>query len=266
MIIDTHSHCYWENLEPRIEDIVGNMKKMNVSHAVQIGCDAMTSKQAIDLARRFPWVFYATVWHHPETAQNVDILDIDSQILTFEDLVRENRECIVAIGETGLDHHYLIPWQEDNQKKNQQIWWLAQWKLAQKYNLPLVIHTRDARDETLDFMVKNQITRAVIHCYSEDPDFARALLDFSSEIYFAFGWILTYKKSEPVQETAKMLPLNRILLETDAPFLSPQVVRWTVNEPANTKYILDRLCELRSESREEIESVVYENSRRFYSI
>jgi TatD DNase family protein len=89
-------------------------------------------------------------------------------------------------------------------------------------------------------------------------------LAFSSEIYFAFGGILTYKKSDSVQETAKMLPLNRILLETDSPFLSPQVVRGTVNEPANTKFVLDKLCELRSESREEIERIVYGNSLRFY--
>lgn len=149
---------------------------------------------------------------------------------------------------------------------NQQAWWLAQWELAKKYNLPLVIHTRDARMDTVDFMIQNNINRAVIHCYSENPEFAQKLMNFSSEIYFAFGWILTYKKSEDVQETAKMLPLNRILLETDSPFLSPQVVRGTVNEPSHTRYIFERLCEIRDESKEEIEEVIYQNSLRFYSI
>ena len=127
-------------------------------------------------------------------------------------------------------------------------------------------HARDARDATADFMIAHGINRAVIHCYSEDPAFAQRLLDFSPEIYFAFGGILTYKKSEQVQETAQMLPLSRILLETDAPFLSPQAVRGTVNEPANTRYILEKLIELRTESAEEIERVVYENSLRFYGI
>ena len=115
-------------------------------------------------------------------------------------------------------------------------------------------------------MIENGINRAVIHCYSEDPEFAQRLMEFSDEIYFAFGGILTYKKSEQVQATAQMLPLNRILLETDAPFLSPQAVRGTVNEPSNTRYVLEKLIELRTESAEEIERVVYENSLRFYSI
>ncbi len=149
---------------------------------------------------------------------------------------------------------------------NQEKWWLLQWELAQKYNLPLVIHTRDARDATLEFMIRHNINRAVIHCYSEDPIFAQSLLNFSDEIYFAFGGILTYKKSELVQETAKILPLNRILLETDSPFLSPQAVRGTVNEPAHTRYIFDRLCEIRTESPKEIEDTIYQNSLRFYGI
>lgn len=118
----------------------------------------------------------------------------------FEKLILENRDVIVAIGETGFDHHYLdgteagaIPFNPQNptekaslQRENQKKWWLAQWELAKKYDLPLVIHTRDARDETLAFMLEHDISRAVIHCYSEDPEFARTLMDFSDEIYFAF--------------------------------------------------------------------------------
>jgi TatD DNase family protein len=262
MIIDTHTHCYWDTLESRIEDIVVNMQNNNVAMAVQIGCDIETSVKAIELSKKFPGIFYATVGHHPETAQ-----DVPSYIISdFEKLIVENREYIVAIGETWFDYHYLTSWNENIQKNNQEQWWLLQWGLAQKYKLPLVIHTRDARDATLEFMIHHNINRAVIHCYSEDPEFAQKLIEFSSEIYFAFGWILTYKKSELVQETAKMLPLNRILLETDAPFLAPQVVRGTINEPANTLYVLDRLCELRPEGREEIENTLYENSLRFYGI
>lgn len=264
MIIDTHAHCYWDNLEAKIDLIVENMQQAQVSHAIQIWCDIETSLKAIDLARRFPGIFYATVGYHPETAQDMkfNILEVEK----FEKLILDHRDVIVALWETGLDYHYLIPGNEWVQKKNQEEWWLMQWELAQKYDLPLVIHTRDARDATLDFIVEHDIYRAVIHCYSEDPGFAQKLMDFSSEIYFAFGWILTYKKSELVQQTAKMLPLDRILLETDAPFLSPQVVRGTVNEPAHTRYIFDRLCEIRDENPREIEDVIYKNSLRFYGI
>ena len=216
MIFDTHSHCYWDSLAPRIEDIVVNMNQKGVTKAVQIGCDIETSEQAIALARRFPGIFYATVGHHPETAQDVD-RDSRFMIQDFEKLVSENRDIVVAIGETGFDHHYLDGVTIENQKtqssvplgagqllsrgalkqiENQQWWWLAQWELAKRYNLPLVIHTRDARDATAEFMIEHGIDRAVIHCYSEDPGFAERLMDFSPEIYFAFGGILTYKKSE----------------------------------------------------------------------
>ena len=262
MIFDTHAHCYWEGLGSRIGEVVENMHAHGVTKAVQIGCDIESSRQALSLAKAFPGVFYATIGHHPETAQHFS----DIAISEFDTLVRENREYIVAIGETGFDYHYLTPGEEPEQKKNQESWWLAQWELAKKYHLPLVIHTRDARDDTLEFMKKHNINRAVIHCYSEDPQFAQSLMEFSSDIYFAFGGILTYRKSEAVQATVGMLPLNRILLETDSPFLAPQVVRGTVNEPANTRYVLDRLSEIRTESREEIESVIYANSLRFYSL
>jgi len=105
-----------------------------------------------------------------------------------------------------------------------------------------------------------------MHCYSEDPDMARDLLQFSDEIYFSFSGILTYKNAQKIQETAKILPLDRILVETDAPFLAPQPVRGQICEPAFVRYTLEKLIELRSESPEEIEEQVYANSKRFFGI
>lgn len=153
-----------------------------------------------------------------------------------------------------------------NQIENQKFWWLAQWKLAQKYNLPLIIHTRDARDETLRMIKKYNFHSLVMHCYAEDPIMSKELLSFSEDIYFSFSGIVTYKNVLSIQETAKSVPLNRILIETDSPFLSPQVVRGTKNEPANTRYILEKICELRNESEVQIEEQIYENSLQFYNI
>jgi len=184
----------------------------------------------------------------------------------LEELIIKNRDVIVGIGETGLDYHYLTEGKEEIQKANQRAWWIFQWELAQKYDLPLVIHTRDARDDTLTFIQENDIHRCVMHCFSEDWDFADELLRFSEDIYFSFSGILTYKNASKIQEAASKIPLNRILLETDAPFLAPQEVRGTVNEPANTLFTFEKLCTLRTESREEIENTVYLNSRRFYHI
>lgn len=282
MIFDTHSHCYWETLEPRIEEIIANMQNNGVTHAIQIGCDIESSEKAIHLARKFPGIFYATVWMHPETAQNEWRVKSEKWKVSeqLERLLIENREYIVAVGETGFDYHYLdgSEWGKKTvdldhlsekaikQIENQQYWWLAQWELAKKYDLPLVIHTRDARDDTLKFMIKNGINRAVMHCFSEDWEFAQTLLDFSSEIYFSFSWILTYKSAIKIQEAAQRIPLNRILVETDSPFLAPVPLRGSINEPAHISYTLEKLIELRTESKEEITQKVYENSKRFYSI
>lgn len=281
MIFDTHAHCYWDTLEPRIEDIVLSMQSAWVMKAVQIGCDIESSLKAIALAQRFPDVFYATVWYHPETAQDIPFIVERKTLHECEDsetcwpcdafiemkkIIEENREYIVGIGETGFDFHYLSddPEKAALQKVFQEVWFGEQWGLAQKYDLPLIIHTRDARDTTLKYIKEQGITRCVMHCFSEDLDFAQELLDFSDEIYFSFSGILTYKNAPKIQETAAKIPLNRILIETDAPFLAPQPVRGSVNEPKNTRYVLEKLCELRSEASKEIEQVVYENSLRFY--
>lgn len=254
------------------------MKKNGVLKAVQIGCDTESSEKAISLAKKYPWIFFATVGLHPETAQ--DLVFSDEYMQNLEDLIIENRDVIVWIGETGFDFHYLdgsdggrnsvdlenLTEKAKKQIENQKTWWIAQWKLAKKYNLPLIIHTRDARKETLIFMKEQGINRCVMHCFSEDWDFARELLDFSDDIYFSFSGIVTYKKSENIQLAAKTIPIERILVETDAPFLAPQIVRGTVNEPANTKYVLEKIAELRWVSTKDIEDVIYANSLRFYVI
>lgn len=314
MIIDTHSHCYWDSLVDDIEGILAAMQEKNVVLAVQIGCDIVTSQKAISLAKKYPENFRATVGFHPCDAMNdgnwrdfftfsekipdedfenfllkiyVENADFWDKIFSnnpvlseFEKMISENCDLVVAIGECGLDFHYLDGTDDGKtpmyfsqisekaiwQIQNQKFYWLAQWKLAQKYHFPLVIHTRDARDATLDFMKKFDINRLVMHCYSENPAMARELLDFSDEIYFSFSGIVTYKKSLEIQETAKIVPLDRILVETDAPFLAPQPVRGTTNHPANTCYNLEKIFELRSENNEQIEAQIFENSKKFYAL
>lgn len=277
MIFDTHSHCYWETLLPQIDLVLDRMKSANIRKAVQIWCDLKTSNQAIDLAKKYPEHFYASVWLHPETAQHV--LDF-SLIEDLENILIQNRKFIVAVGETWLDFHYLdgtewwknpINWDTISEKALQEIeaqknWWRIQHELAFRYDLPLIIHSRDAREATLEFMKEEWIGRAVMHCFSEDWQFARDLIDFSNEIYFSFSGIVTYKNATKIQEAAKKIPLERILVETDAPFLAPQPVRGEVCEPAFTRYTLEKIAELRGISTEEIEDKIYENSLRFYQL
>lgn len=173
---------------------------------------------------------------------------------------------MVAIGETGLDQYHLSedPTLRSEELALQYYWFERLAKMAVDFSLPLVIHSRNARTETIEAIKRYHIKHAVIHCFSEDIAFARELMEYSDSIYFSFSGILTYPKSFEIQEAAKNIPLNRILVETDAPFLAPQAVRGSVNEPAYTKHTLDFLIKIRDESPEEIERQVFENSLKFY--
>jgi TatD DNase family protein len=241
------------------------MMSHNITHAIQIGCDRETTQKALKLAQDYPEYFRATVGFHPENAQNYTLDSAKKELDTLEILIRDNREMIVAIGECGLDYHYLTE-NREHEIMIQRFAWKYQAEIGKKYNLPLVIHSRDAREDTLLFMQENEIWFAIMHCYAEDYPFACELMKLSPDIYFSFSWVVTYKSAPLIQEAAAKIPLDRILIETDAPFLSPQPVRGTVNEPANTRYVLEKICELRTEPREVIEKIIYENSKRVYGI
>ncbi len=224
MLFDTHTHSYFPELADRQDEIVANMQANNIRYATQIGCDIETSRQAIELARKYE-PYYATIGYHPTEGQSLSTEEIPGKVRELEQLLVMNREYIVAIGEIGFDYYHLEAGKEAEQKETQRVLFFAMTELARKYNLPVVIHTREARTDTLRYLKEFGVKKAIIHCFSEDYGFARELMEYSDEIYFSFSGIVTYSKATSVQETAKLLPLNKILIETDAPFLSPQAVR-----------------------------------------
>ncbi len=280
-IFDTHSHCYFPELASREDEIVARMTELGVTHSVQIGCDPESSLAAISLARRHEH-WYATVGFHPVDAQEPQYKKIRTQDGTLQDTLRNmnnseiestlrniietNRDIVVAVGETGLDQHYLDPVKKDAELESQYSWLSRCAEMGRDYDLPLVIHSRDARVETIEAIKKYDIKKCIIHCFSEDIGFARELMAYSDEIYFSFSGILTYKSAREIQDAAREIPLDRILVETDAPFLSPTPRRGEVNEPGYTRYVMDYLKTLRKESPEEVERVVFENSLRVYGI
>ncbi len=265
MIIDTHSHCYWDTIEPRIDEVIQKMKEFWVTCAVQIGCDIPTTEKAISLARRYPSVFRATIWYHPEHAQHFSLETVEDEMDTLEKMISENLDVVVAIGECGLDYHYLSD-RKDEEIAIQRYSFARQAEWWKKYDLPLVIHSRDAKEDTLSFIKEHEIRFAIMHCFSEDYDFAAELMKHSEKIFFSFSGIVTYKSAPLIQDAAARLPLDRILSETDAPFLSPVPVRGTVNEPANTRFVVGKICELRTESDEEIKKTLFDNAKRVFGI
>lgn len=268
MIFDTHCHGYWHGLAHRKDEVRKNMQSEGVMRSVQIGTGIEKSRAAVSLAREWGPDTWCAAGLHPTGCQDMNPSTAPELMADLEKLIRENRDKMVAVGETGLDYFHVTRGKEKFQIERQRAFFIAQAELALRLDLPLVIHTRDAANDTIAILKQCGVRRAVIHCFSENLDFAQNLMEWSGDICFSFSGILTYKRSVPVQEAARVLPLNRILVETDAPFLVPQVLRdqFTVNEPAFTRHVMDFLKALRTEPADVVEQTVWENSNRFFGI
>jgi TatD DNase family protein len=268
MIFDTHCHGYWRGLAHRQDEVRRNMQSAGVVRSVHIGTDLARSRDSLALAREWGAGTWCTAGVHPTGCQDQPEDSAPGYMEQLEKLAQINRDKVVGIGETGLDYFHTTRDNKEAQKKVQQAFFRAHAALALQLDLPLIIHTRDAATDTIALIKESGITRAVIHCFSENEAFARELMAWSGEIYFSFSGILTYKRSVAVQDAARSLPLNRILVETDAPFLVPQAVReaFSINEPAFTMHVMDSLKTLRGEPEDVVEQTVWQNSNRFYKI
>lgn len=268
MIFDTHCHGYWRGLAHRQEELRENMRRAEVARSVHIGTDLETSRAAMTLARAWGAGTWCTAGFHPTGCQRLPPEGARECAERLEDFVRENRDIVVGIGETGLDYFHLARGNREEQKRAQRAYFAAQASLALRLDLPLIVHTRDAAADTIALIRESGVRRAVIHCFSESPEFARELLSRSPEIRFSFSGILTYATAAGVQAAARSLPLDRILVETDAPFLVPQAVRgaFKTNEPAFVRHVMDFLKTLRPEPAGEVEEAVWENSNGFFGL
>jgi len=268
VIFDTHCHAYWKGLENREDEVRANMSAAGVCGVIQIGADIESSRIALDVAVRWGSDTWCTVGIHPTDCQDLPADSCEAAVNELEQLHESRKDKVVGIGETGLDYYHLTSGKESSQRETQSAFFAAHARLAQSLNLPLVIHTRNAAADTVRLIRENGVRRAVIHCFSEDSRFAEELMDWSEEIYFSFSGILTYKNARPIHEAASCLPLNRILIETDSPFIVPAGARGKdgVNEPAFTRYVLDSLKKLRAEPPEIVEQTVWENSRVFFRL
>jgi TatD DNase family protein len=268
MIFDTHCHAYWKGLQGRLSEMRSRMEAENVVRSVQVGTDRETNERALSLARSWGNNTWCTAAMHPSSCQDMNQDSVREWTDRLKGFIRRNRDKIVAVGETGLDYFHTMKRKRAVQKQTQQAFFIAHAELAEEMDLPLVIHTRDAASDTINLIKECGIRRAVIHCFSESADFARELLSWSDGIYFSFSGILTYPKARPVRDAAKILPLERILVETDAPFLVPEAAKdqFNLNEPACSRYVLDCLKELRAESVDVVERTVWDNSNRFFGI
>lgn len=254
MYFDTHVHLNSEQYENNMEEVIENALNNNVKKMLVVGYDLKTSKKAVDLANEYDFI-YASVGIHPSEIKSMNYGDLEC----IEKLVSCNK--VVAIGEIGLDYH----WDKDN-KEEQKYYFLQQIKLANKYNLPIIIHSRDAAGDTYEILEKNKnlYKKGIMHCYSYSLELAKKYIDLNFMI--SFGGPLTFLNSKQSKEVVKEIDLKYILTETDSPYLTPHPYRGKINEPKYISLVAKEIAVLKNKSEEETARILYENACDFFGI
>lgn len=267
MLIDTHCHINMivkKNFDVTLhateltaaQTVIDAATDAGVTRIINVGTSLIESMNCVELARRYQSV-YAAIGIHPNDCTS----SWREELRTLAPLLDDERNKIVAIGECGLDMHY-----PDYDLQRQQDAFKAQIELALEHDRALIVHTRDARDETLRVLEEfvGEVTRGVIHCFSEDMSFAQQVIDWGYVI--GIGGTLTYPKNNELRTIATTIPLASIILETDAPFLPPQTMRGQQNEPKNIKVIAQYLAELRGTTLQEVAATTTETANRLFGL
>ena len=253
MLFDTHAHMDDRAFDADRDRLLSSLPGQGVGLLMNPGCSLASSREASELSRKYPFV-YAAVGSHPDAADEVN----DAVLDEYRRLVRENPK-IKAIGEIGLDYHY-----EDIPREIQQRSFRAQMALAQELNLPVIVHEREAHQDGMDIVSEFPAVTGVFHCYSGSAEMAKWLI--ARGWYIGFTGVLTFKNARKALETAASIPLERIVLETDCPYMSPEPFRGRRNDPGRLYRMAEALADLRGLSREEIEAITLENGKRLYRL
>ena len=253
MLFDTHAHmddrAFDEDRAALLEALPGS----GIGLLVNPGCSLASSEAACVLAREYGYI-YAAVGSHPDAADEVDEAALDR----YRQLVRENSK-VVAIGEIGLDYHY-----EDIPRDIQKRAFRAQMELAGELKLPVIVHEREAHEDGMKIVEEFPEVTGVFHCYSGSAEMAKWLI--GRGWYIGFTGVLTFKNARRAVETAAAIPLERIVLETDCPYMSPEPFRGKRNDPGRLYRMAERLAEIRGLSLEEIHRITFKNGKRLYRI
>ncbi len=253
MLFDTHAHLNDRAFDCDREALLQNLPEQGMAFLMNAGCDLPSSRACAAMAREYAYV-YAAVGSHPDAADQVD----DAVLDAYRILCKQNKK-IRAIGEIGLDYHY-----EDVPRDIQKRAFLAQLELARELDLPVIVHEREAHQDGLEIIRQFPNVTGVFHCFSGSAEMARELTDRGW--YIGFTGVLTFKNARRAIEAALAVPRDRIVIETDCPYMSPEPFRGKRNDPSRVRYVADKLAELWGVSVEEARAVTLENGKRLYRI
>lgn len=251
-LVDTHAHLDFPEFDQDRDAVIEQAKIKGIDLIVNIGSSLEGSKRSVELAKKYPCI-YAAVGLHPHEADQAD----ENAIKEIKELAKKDK--VVAIGETGLDYFKNFS-AGDNQRKL----FYSLIDLAKEFNLPLVIHSRQAQDDTLSILREKMPLKAVVHCFSGDESFLAQCLELG--IYISFTCNITYKKAAGLRELMKVVPLDRLMLETDAPYLSPEGFRGKRNDPSFVRLLAEEIAKIRGMDVSEIARSTTENARRFFGL
>lgn len=249
-LVDTHCHIYGESYKDDINEVLQRAQE-NLEFIVNIGYDLWSSETAVEMANKYDFV-YATVGVHPT--------DISGYTDEVEEKLLElcKNPKVVAIGEIGLDYH----WMKDS-KEVQENYFRKQMNLAQKTNKPVVIHTREAMEDTVNILQEYKDVRGILHCYPGSYETAKQLMD---RYYFGIAGVVTFKNNVKTKEFIEKMPLERLIIETDSPYLTPVPHRGKRNEPSYVEFVANEIAKIKGISLEEVIKITTENAKKIYGI
>lgn len=252
MLFDTHAHMDDSSFDADREALLAALPEKGIGLLMNPGCSLASSRNAVALAENYDYI-YAAVGSHPDAAREV----CPEVIAAYRALCKLSR--VKAIGEIGLDYHY-----EDVPRDIQQAAFRSQMALAAELGLPVIVHEREAHEDGMKIVEEFPGVTGVFHCYSGSLDMAKWLI--ARGWYIGFTGVLTFKNARKALEVAGNIPLDRIVLETDCPYMSPEPFRGKRNDPGKLYRMAERLAELRGMTVEEVQARTFENGRRLYRI
>ena len=256
MIFETHGHYDDEQFDEDREQLISEFLEKDIDKVMNVGADMQSSRNSVELAGKYPH-FYAAVGVHPSEVG--DLTEDDMQAL--KQMTLENPK-VKAVGEIGLDYHFDDDPPRDVQKK----WFIRQLELAQELGMPIIIHSRDAASDTMEILKDMDGGRngGVIHCYSYSREQAREYIKMGFHI--GVGGVVTFKNSRRLQEVVEDIPLEKIVLETDSPYMAPVPFRGTRNSALNIPYIAEKIAEIKGVPVQKVYDQTYENALKMYKM
>lgn len=254
MIFESHAHYEDVRFDEDREALLKDLPRQGISHVVNVGSSLATCQATLELIEKYDYI-YGAIGVHPEECGELN----EEKFQWLRSVLK--RDKVVALGEIGLDYYWDQP-----ERKTQKLWFERQMELAKDVKLPMIIHSRDAAKDTLDMIIAcgGRDIGGVIHCFSYGIDMAKEYLNMG--FYIGIGGVVTFKNAKKLKEVAEYVPIDRILLETDCPYMAPEPHRGKRNSSLYLPHVAEKIAEIKGIAVEEVIQITNENGRRMYGI